>query len=167
MHLRKTSVRSRVLYLLSYRGKRASRVGVEPDVSGLRGQRPRPLDERDKKYHHRMEHTHHWRATSKVFARVCDCGVAYHDWLLTENEWLLTEVDRLTAAPLALSSVEESTLRAQLEEARREAAILRAELDEARRELVEARANKVSPQIDAACTGSLVHGEFTPCPVHR
>ena len=112
-----------------------------------------------------MEHAHHWRATSKVFARVCDCGVAYHEWLLTENEWLLTEVDRLKAAPPALSSTEESALREQLEEARREATALRAELDEARRAL-EARA-KVAPQIDAACTGSLVHGEFTPCPVHR
>lgn len=35
--------------LLSYRGRKnfASLVGVEPDVSRLRGERPRPLDESD------------------------------------------------------------------------------------------------------------------------
>ena len=112
-----------------------------------------------------MEHAHHWRATSKVFARVCDCGVAYHDWLLTENEWLLTEIERLKAVPAALSSTEEiTTLRVQLEEARREAATFCADLDVARRDL-EASAKKVS-SIDPACTGSLVHDEFTACPVH-
>lgn len=115
-----------------------------------------------------MDHAHHWRATSKVFARVCDCGVTYHDWLLMENEWLLTEVDRLKAvptAPTAPSSTEEiTTLRAQLEEVRQEAATLRTDLDVARREL-EARAQKVSC-VDPACTGSLVHDEFTACPVH-
>ena len=95
-----------------------------------------------------MDHAHHWRATSKVFARVCDCGLAYHDWLLMENEWLLTEVDRLkAAAPTTPGPNEEVvTLRAQLEEARGASVKLRAELDEAKREL-EARAAQVMAKI--------------------
>ena len=96
-----------------------------------------------------MEHAHHWRATSKVFARVCDCGVAYHDWLLMENEWLLSEVDSLKAAVQTSSTASNSTeeitaLRAQLEEVRREAAALRADLDLAHRELA-ARAKNIDP----------------------
>lgn len=117
-----------------------------------------------------MTHAHHWRATSKVFARVCDCGVAYHDWLLMENEWLLSEVDSLKAAvqtsPATPNSTEEITaLRAQLEKVQREAAELRSDLDLAHRELAT-RTKSVS-NIDPACTGSLVHDEFTVCPVHR
>ena len=100
-----------------------------------------------------MTHAHHWRATSKVFARVCDCGVTYHDWLLMENEWLLSEVDSLKAAVQTSSTTSNSTeevtaLRAQLEEARREVAALRADLDLAHRELAT-RAKSVS-NIDPA-----------------
>ena len=96
-----------------------------------------------------MDHAHHWRATSKVFARVCDCGLAYHDWLLMENEWLLTEVDRLKAAAAPTTpgpSEEVVTLRVQLEEARSASVTLRAELDAAKREL-EARAAQVMAKI--------------------
>lgn len=132
-----------------------------------------------------MEHAHHWRATSKVFALVCDCGVACHEALAAEIEQLKAATPTAPAdvgvpraqleeavreATALRTQLEEAVreapvLRAQLEEARREATALRAELDEVRRDL-EARA-KVVPQIDAACTGSLVHGEFTLCPVHR
>ena len=95
-----------------------------------------------------MDHAHHWRATSKVFARVCDCGLAYHDWLLMENEWLLTEVDRLKAAPPTTPGPNEEViaLRTQLEEARSESVKLRAELDAAKRELAE-RAAQVTAKI--------------------
>ena len=88
-----------------------------------------------------MEHAHHWRATSKVFALVCECGVVYHDWLVAE-------IDRLKksgAAPV-ISAEEVAALRAQLEAARTETATLRAELDEAKREL-ETRAQQVMQQI--------------------
>jgi len=140
-----------------------------------------------------MEHAHHWRATSKVFALVCDCGVAYHEALVAEIEHLHTvQLQLKTATPAATVEVgdlraqleeaareatalraqleeaarEAPALRTQLEEARREATALRAELDEARREL-DVHAKKVSSQLDVACTGSLVHDEFTTCPVHR
>lgn len=97
-----------------------------------------------------MEHAHYWRATSKVFAMVCECGVVYHDWLVAEIG--LLKKGAVAAAPppaAAPASIEEvAALRAQLEEARREAASLRGELDEARREL-EAQAQKVSAQIAA------------------
>jgi hypothetical protein len=97
-----------------------------------------------------MEHEHHWRATSKVFALVCECGIAYH-------EWLLTEIDQLKVAsvspPPQGPNEEVVALRAQLEEARREAGSLRAELDEARREL-ETRAEKVTGQIIGAVPAS-------------
>ena len=95
-----------------------------------------------------MDHAHHWRATSKVFARVCDCGLAYHDWLLMENEWLLTEVDRLKAAAPTTPGPNEDVvaLRVQLEEARSESVKLRAELAAAKRELEE-RAAQVTAKL--------------------
>ena len=87
-----------------------------------------------------MSHAHHWRATSKIFALMCECGTVYHDWLLAE-------IDRLKTASTAPGPSEEvTTLRAQLEEARRETTAVRAELDEAKREL-EARAAQVTATI--------------------
>lgn len=92
-----------------------------------------------------MDHAHHWRATSKVFALVCECGTAYHEWLLAEIERLKTATAPL---PPAVSAEEVATLRAQLEEARSQSAALRAELDEARQE-IETHAEKVTQQIGA------------------
>lgn len=89
-------------------------------------------------------HTHHWRATSKVFALVCECGTVYHDWLLAEVDRL--KVTAPTPPPPPGPSEEVITLRAQLEEARSETAKLRADLDEAKREL-EARAAQVTAKI--------------------
>jgi predicted nucleic acid-binding Zn-ribbon protein len=90
-----------------------------------------------------MSHAHHWRATSKVFALVCECGVVYHDWLLAE-------VDRMKKEAIASQSVpsaeEITALRAQLEEARRERDALRGELDEARKEL-ETRAAAITQSV--------------------
>jgi hypothetical protein len=89
-----------------------------------------------------MSHAHHWRATSKVFALVCECGTTYH-------EWLLAEIDRLKATAAPTQPAEEVlALRAQLEELRRESAGLREQLEEARREL-EAQAAKVTSQVSA------------------
>jgi hypothetical protein len=68
-----------------------------------------------------MEHKHQWRATSKVFALVCECGVVYHDWLKVE-------IEKLKAAS---SSQEVAELRTGLEEARRELEFQAAEITDA------------------------------------
>ena len=69
-----------------------------------------------------MHHAHQWRATSKVFALVCECGLVYH-------EWLVAEVDRLKA-PSSTSGDDVAVLRIQLDEALAEADKLRAQLGE-------------------------------------
>jgi hypothetical protein len=90
-----------------------------------------------------MSHAHHWRATNKIFALVCECGTVYH-------EWLLAEIDRLKAAGAsaapAVSAEEVAALRAQLAEAQRDREALRAQLDEAQKELAT-RAEQVTSKI--------------------
>lgn len=111
------------------------------------------------------DHTHQWRATSKVFALVCACGVPYHEWLLTEIEKLKAtaaqpmepfvtqeEVDRIQGDLLALrvsSQKEIEQLRAALSSAQLEGTILRSELEDARREL-EVQAEEVTAAIVGA-----------------
>jgi septal ring factor EnvC (AmiA/AmiB activator) len=103
-----------------------------------------------------MDHKHHWRATSKVFALVCDCGEVCH-------EWLSKEVDRITSngqaviAPMPMLppivdnsahleatiqqlNVEVVALREQLAVAQRETAELKPQLETAKRELDTLRA---------------------------
>jgi HAMP domain-containing protein len=79
-----------------------------------------------------MEHTHQWRATSKVFALVCECSVVYHDWLKAKIEKLQTAASPTEAnelrAKLNAQGAELNTARAELDAAH-------AALDEARREL--------------------------------
>lgn len=86
-----------------------------------------------------MDHKHHWRATSKVFALVCECGTAYH-------EWLLAEVERLKSASSPPEPAVIAALNEQLAEVRRERDALRAELDEARAEL-ERRATAITQSV--------------------
>lgn len=121
------------------------------------------------------DHTHRWRATSKVFALVCDCGTSYHDWLLTEIEKLKVvaalppaplepyitqaDIDNATAvmdrlheelAKLRTSSqVEIDRLRIALESAQHESTALRAELHDARAAL-EIQAEEVTAAIAGA-----------------
>jgi hypothetical protein len=104
-----------------------------------------------------MEHTdHHWRATSKVFALLCECGVVYHDWLQVEIEKLRAAA-AAGAAPAPTGPSEETiTLRAQLEEARREAATLRTQLAEARAVIDEAT-RELEVQA-AVVTDAVTHG---------
>jgi hypothetical protein len=81
-----------------------------------------------------MTHTqHHWRATNKVFALVCECGLVYHEWLQIEIEKLRSAA----AAPLAPTGPSEETiaLRVQLEETQREVTTLRTQLDGVKSEL--------------------------------
>jgi len=85
------------------------------------------------------QHAHHWRATSKVFALVCECGIIYHDWLVVE-------IDRLKQPTAPVQGDTVFALQTQLEETRKERDVLRAELEEARREL-EARAQAVAARI--------------------
>ena len=77
-----------------------------------------------------MDHAHRWRATNKVFALVCECGLVYHDWLLAE-------VDRLKKPA---SSDDVAVLRIQLDEALVESAALRTQIDEAQAESTRLRA---------------------------
>jgi hypothetical protein len=90
-----------------------------------------------------MSHAHHWRATNKIFALVCECGIVYH-------EWLLAEIDRLKAAGAvavpAVSAEEIAALRTQLADAQRDRDALRAQLDEAQKELAT-RAEQVTAKI--------------------
>jgi len=91
-----------------------------------------------------MEHKHQWRATSKVFALVCECSAVYHDWLKTEIEKLRSsssvpqEADELRAK-LNAQRVELDAARAELDTAH-------AALDEARREL-EVRAAEIADAV--------------------
>jgi uncharacterized protein (DUF3084 family) len=80
-----------------------------------------------------MEHSHQWRATSKVFALVCECGVVYHDWLKAEIE----KLRNANASPQDANAlrVELNNKQAELDAARRELDAAHAALDEARREL--------------------------------
>jgi DNA-binding FadR family transcriptional regulator len=55
-----------------------------------------------------MAHDHKFRATSKVFALQCECGVVYHDWLKEQLQAL-----KMPASPLV-----EQQLRAELLETR-------------------------------------------------
>jgi len=113
-----------------------------------------------------IDHVHQWRATTKVFALVCECGTAYHEWLLTEIERLKVaastppeplepfitqddvdrvrstmqeEIDQLRAG----SQVELERLSTALTAVQTENAALRAEIEEARREL-EVQAEEVA-----------------------
>ena len=52
-----------------------------------------------------MAHDHKFRATSKVFALRCECGVVYHDWLKEQ----LQALKMPQASPLV-----EQQLRAEL-----------------------------------------------------
>jgi DNA repair exonuclease SbcCD ATPase subunit len=79
-----------------------------------------------------MEHTHQWRATSKVFALVCECSVVYHDWLKAEIEKLRTAASSAEADELRAKLVARD---AELNAARAELDAAHAALDEARREL--------------------------------
>lgn len=54
------------------------------------------------------DHDHKWRATTKIFALVCECGEVYHDWLKAQ----------LTKLAAATTSDEVVDLRAQLKEAK-------------------------------------------------
>jgi DNA repair exonuclease SbcCD ATPase subunit len=85
-------------------------------------------------------HAHQWRATSKVFALVCECGTVYHDWLKAEIEKLRTASSPQEANALR---AELDIKRAELEAARRELDAAHAALDEARREL-ERRAAEIA-----------------------
>jgi hypothetical protein len=89
------------------------------------------------------DHPHHWRATSKIFALVCDCGLTYH-------EWLLAEIERLkTAAGPSAAAAEITTLNDQLAEVRRERDALRADLDEAR-ETLERQAAAITQSVTSS-----------------
>lgn len=92
-----------------------------------------------------MDHAHQWRATSKVFALVCECGLVYH-------EWLVAEVDRLKA-PSSASGDDVAVLRIQIDEALAESdklragnASLRAQLDEAKQQL-EKQAQEITNHV--------------------
>jgi hypothetical protein len=76
------------------------------------------------------DHAHHWRATSKIFALACECGIIYHDWLLGE-------IDRLRKSAVSSDDamLREMTLSEELSKARREIENLRAMIDEAKHEL--------------------------------
>jgi hypothetical protein len=93
-----------------------------------------------------MDHAHHWRATSKVFALTCECGIVYHDWLLAEVERLKT-----AAAPASpsISAEEVAALRTQLNDVCRERDMLLAELVEARAEL-EKQAAAITQSVTSA-----------------
>lgn len=96
-----------------------------------------------------MDHAHHWRATTKVFALVCECGLVYHECLLAEIDTLKaaltasmpsvtplitpTEDTNLLRAELQQAQLATVTMREELDAARRESEKLRAELDEANR----------------------------------
>lgn len=121
------------------------------------------------------DHTHRWRATSKVFALVCDCGTVYHNWLLAEIDKLkattatppeplepyITQADLDNATAVtdrlheelaklrASSQAEIDRLRVALESAQHESTALRGELHEARLAL-EVQAEEVAAVIGGA-----------------
>jgi septal ring factor EnvC (AmiA/AmiB activator) len=103
-----------------------------------------------------MEHKHHWRATSKVFALVCDCGEVCHEYLSKEMDRITSNAQAVIAPvaelppPIDVAASFEATiqqlnsdvltLRSLLDAAQREVAELKPQLETARRELEGLRA---------------------------
>lgn len=95
-----------------------------------------------------MDHEHHWRATNKVFAKVCDCGAIYHDWftaqlvpLIVTQGTLPPIVDVRAALEGTIQQLtrEVSTLRDQLAAALAEVGALQPALATAKDELEKLR----------------------------
>lgn len=103
------------------------------------------------------DHAHQWRATSRVFALVCECGTVYHNWLLAEIDKLKASAtadadparSHLTRDEVNKLLVDLCEAQAGAASAQNEAAALRAELDHVRHAL-ELQAIALRAELDEA-----------------